>query len=153
MRSLSVRKMLRRALTKAGAVNFRPAPLRSTCPPLRLEALEDRTAPATFTVMNTNDSGMASFPQPIVDPNPSSDAATIAFDIGGGGVQTIRVLSALPTITHAVVIDGTTQPGYSGAPLVVLNGSSAGLGVRGLEISAGNSTVKGLVVNGFQTIG
>jgi len=73
----------------------------------------------------------------------------IHFSIGGGGVQTITPGSALPTITQPVTIDGTTQPGYAGAPIIELNGSSAGAGVNGLQISASNSTVRGLAINRF----
>jgi len=73
----------------------------------------------------------------------------IAFNIGGGGAQTISPSSALPVITAPVVIDGTTQPGFSGSPLVELSGTNAGVVTAGLNITAGGSTVRGLVVNGF----
>src|SRR5262245_62490994 len=46
----------------------------------RLEPLEDRLAPATFTVRNTNDSGADSLRQAIIDANAASGADTIAFD-------------------------------------------------------------------------
>src|SRR5262249_5120853 len=74
---------------------------------------------------------------------------TIAFDVGGGGAQTIQPRSALPTITDHVVIDGTTQPGYAGRPVIVLNGSLTTGSANGLTITAGFSTVQGLVINGF----
>ncbi|MBI4672182.1 MAG: right-handed parallel beta-helix repeat-containing protein [Chloroflexi bacterium] len=74
---------------------------------------------------------------------------TITFNIGGGGTQTIAPTSALPAITDPATIDGTTQPGYAGAPLIELDGTNAGAGVNGLNISAENSTVKSLVINRF----
>ena len=37
----------------------------------------------------------------------------IAFNISGGGVHTIKPLTALPAITQSVLIDGYTQPGSS----------------------------------------
>ena len=58
----------------------------------------------------------------------------------------------MPTITNPVVIDGTTQPGFAGTPIVELSGASAG-GGNGLTISAGGSTVRGLVINRFGTAG
>jgi CSLREA domain-containing protein len=73
----------------------------------------------------------------------------IAFNIGGGGAQTISPSSALPVITAPVVIDGTTQPGFGGVPLVELSGTGAGVVTAGLNITGGGSTVRGLVVNGF----
>jgi titin len=111
--------------------------------------LEDRRLPSVYTVSNTNDSGPGSLRQAILDANAGHGSDTIAFNISGGGVQTIRPNSPLPTITVPVTIDGTTQPGFAGTPLVVLNGASAGGNARGLTIAGGNSVVKGLVVNGF----
>lgn len=116
----------------------------------RVESLEDRLAPATFTVLNTNDSGADSLRQAILDANANPGADLIAFNIGGGGVQTIAPTSALPTITDAVTIDGTTQPGFSGSPIIELNGASAGT-ATGLVIKASNSTVRSLVINSFAT--
>src|SRR5438094_10355275 len=43
--------------------------------------------------------------------NRSGGEDTIAFDIPGRGLQTISPLSALPDLTDAVILDGTTQPG------------------------------------------
>lgn len=114
----------------------------------RLESLEDRLAPATFTVLNTLDSGIGSLRQAILDANSNSGADLIAFNIGGGGVQSIAPTSALPTITDAVTIDGTTQPGFAGSPVIELSGANAGA-ANGLIITAGNSTVRGLVINRF----
>lgn len=79
--------------------------------------------------------------------NPGSD--TIAFAIGIGQ-KTIQVGSMLPVITDPVVIDGTTQPGFFGSPIVEISGSGcvAG-GGDGLTGTAGDTTVRGLVVNRF----
>src|SRR2546425_11283768 len=102
----------------------------------------------TFTVINTNDSGAGSLRQAILDANANAGLDTINFSIGSG-VQTINVGSttglALPTITDPVIVDGTTQPGYAGSPLIELNGTSAGPSQNGLFITAGSSTIKGLV--------
>ncbi len=76
--------------------------------------------------------------------NPGAD--TITFSIGSG-VRTIAPMSALPDVTGAVTIDGTTQPGFSGAPIIELSGVSAGSGVDGLKLTGGSSIVKGLVIN------
>jgi CSLREA domain-containing protein len=72
----------------------------------------------------------------------------IAFNIPGIGPHSIQVQSALPVITDPVVLDGTTQPGFSGRPLIELDGSQAGAAYA-LTILAGNSTVRGLVINRF----
>ena len=103
---------------------------------------------ATFPVTNTNDSGPGSFRQAILSANMGGGYDTITFSIGTG-VQTIEPLSPLPTITNPVIIEATTQPGFSGTPLIELDGALAGAGANGLRISAGNSTVQGLVINRF----
>jgi len=74
---------------------------------------------------------------------------TIAFSIAGVGPHTISPGSALPTITDPVVIDGSSEPDFVSTPVVELDGTSAGAAVNGLNITAGGSTVKGLVINRF----
>jgi plastocyanin len=104
---------------------------------------------ATYTVTNTNDSGAGSLRQAILNANSDGGAGTIAFDIPGTGVHTIIPSSALPAVSDTVTINGITQPGYAGTPLIELDGASAGSGVDGLDLVAGNTTVRGLIVNRF----
>jgi parallel beta-helix repeat protein len=102
---------------------------------------------ATLTVTTTADSGGGSLRQAILDSNASAGVLdTIAFAIGSG-VQTITPLSALPTITDPVVIDGSTQPGYAGTPLIDIAGQ--GLAAQSLFLTAGGSTIRALVLRGF----
>ena len=118
---------------------------------------------STFTVVNALDTPAHSSYVPPgslrdavnhvnADTQPGID--TINFAIGSGP-QTIKLgYYALPTITHSVVIDGTSQPGFAGKPLIELDGTTAfSSGGNGLFISAGNSTVKGLVINRFHNDG
>jgi hypothetical protein len=46
----------------------------------RLELLEERTLPTTFTVSNLNDSGAGSLRQAIIDANTAAGADTIVFN-------------------------------------------------------------------------
>jgi hypothetical protein len=101
--------------------------------------------------------GLVSLREAITFANINAGLDTITFNIPGGGVRTIALSSALPAITDAVVIDGYTQPGAvpntsingnNAVLLIELNGSVAGA-VSGLNITAGGSTVRGLVLNGF----
>src|SRR5215216_5409992 len=63
------------------------------------------------------------------------------------GATTINLLEPLDFITDPVTIDGTTQPGFAGTPIVEINGqSNPG---NGLEILANGTIVKGLVINRF----
>lgn len=96
---------------------------------------------ATLTVTNTNDSGPGSLRQAIADAN-AAPGSTIAFAIGSG-LRIIRPLSELPTLLGGSV-DGTTQPGYSGTPLIGIDGSLLPPFSRGL--AAYNSNLKALLV-------
>ncbi|HZM89033.1 MAG TPA: right-handed parallel beta-helix repeat-containing protein, partial [Blastocatellia bacterium] len=107
-------------------------------------------SPPPLIVTNTNDSGAGSLRQAITSANADPVQNAITFNIPGAGVKTISPLSALPPITQPVIIDGLSQPGATcGSPLIELNGTNAGAGTDGLNISGGNSTVKGLVINRF----
>ncbi|MEP6901461.1 MAG: hypothetical protein ABJA66_06900, partial [Actinomycetota bacterium] len=78
--------------------------------------------------------------------------AVINFNISGGGVKTITPLSALPEVGH-ITIDGTSQPGYSGTPLIELNGNSVNVNPSyGLVIKS-TTTIRGLSINRFNTSG
>ena len=83
---------------------------------------------------------------------------TIRFAIGSGA-QTINVTSELPNLTVPVVIDGTTQPGFVGIPLIGIDGSAAGtangilIRSTGFVRTAGNSTIRGLAIGRFSGAG
>jgi len=108
---------------------------------------------ATFTVTSTADSGPGSLRQAILDANAAPGPHLIAFAVGGGGPATIAPLSALPPLTQAITVDGTTQPGFAGTPIVELDGSQAGIGVDGLDENAGNGVIRGLSIGGFGAYG
>src|SRR5262249_41947933 len=76
---------------------------------------------------------------------------TIAFQIPGEGAHTIQPTSPLPVINDPVLLDGWSQPGFAGAPLIELDGSFAGFNyVNGLILTASNSPVQGLVISRFE---
>jgi hypothetical protein len=111
-----------------------------------------------FTVTNTNDSGGGSLRQAILDAN-SMGGGMITFNVGATGVHTITPITALPTITQSVTIDGYTQPGASANTnpptmgdnaiiLIEMNGTVLG-GDNGLTVGASNCSVHGLAIGGF----
>lgn len=115
-----------------------------------LEWMESRVLLATFIVTNTSDTNSAgSLRYAINQSNMTPGSNVIDFNIANSGVQSIHLTSGLPGITVPVTIDGTTEPGYAGTPLIELNGTGAGGNVNGLNISAGNTTIEGLAINRF----
>ena len=103
--------------------------------------------------------GECSLRAAIEQANASDAAVVIEFNVEGVGPHTIQPGAMLPDITQPVTIDGYTQPGASENTLdagsnavlrIELDGSLAvGSNVHGLRITAGNSTVRGLVINRF----
>lgn len=105
----------------------------------------------------------------IEESNATTGTQTITFNIsgtadftnGGQNGYTIQPTSGLPQITDTVNIDGYTQPGaqantaiapnpLNGRLLVELNGDNAGVSDGlGFFSNSNNSTIKGLVINGF----
>jgi CSLREA domain-containing protein len=83
--------------------------------------------------------------------NPGVDF--IHFDIPGAGPHLIRPTSPLPRITENVTIDGSTQPGFAGTPLIEISGELAGAGADGLWITAEFCQIGWLAVNRFDETG
>ena len=71
----------------------------------------------------------------------------ITFDIPGSAPHVISVATALPTITESVVIDATTQPGYSSAPVIELR--DAGDVDHALQIATDSVTILGISATEF----
>ncbi len=117
----------------------------------QLESLERRELLATFTVMNTSDSGTDSLRDVIARVNAdTSTTDSIAFGVRG----TIALQSALPAITRPVQINGpTSTPGAiesGGPPAIVIDGTNAGAGADGLTLlGPGGSTVRYLSIVNF----
>ncbi len=60
-------------------------------------------------------------------------------------MQTIAPITPLPAITTSVLIDGTTQPGYAGTPLIAVGGGLSAI-EGGVTISASEVTIRGMAV-------
>jgi hypothetical protein len=116
-----------------------------------LEPLEGRQMLSTFTVTNTDDSGTGSLRQAIINSDAVKGPNAINFKIPGSGVLTINVLSAPSAITQPVTIDGTTEPNSGGKPVIQIDGTKAGSGAVGLDLTsaASGSTLKGLAITDF----
>jgi|GEM_PF-411240 len=103
---------------------------------------------ATFIVSNTSPSGPGSLQQAILEANANAGPDIIAFAIGSGA-QTIAPTNPLPILTDPVTIDGSTQPGYAGRPLIEISGAGAGGAINGLVIATSNCVIQALAINRF----
>ena len=86
----------------------------------------------------------------ITQANAAGGADTITFSIGTG-VATINLAAALPNVTGQVTIDGTTQEGFAGTPLIEIVRNAAPAAANGLVLAAGSagSTIRGLSIQSF----
>jgi len=118
-----------------------------------LEQLEQKQLLTTFTVTDPSSdpltSGSLAWAITAANNNPGVD--DIAFNLGGGGAQMIALTQALPSITGPVNINGNTQPGYAGTPLIQIDGGTNLVSGHGLTLAAGSggSTIQGLSLSGF----
>jgi CSLREA domain-containing protein len=111
-------------------------------------------ADQTFVVNSQNDASdgtcnaaHCSLREAITAANAAAGHDTIVFSISGAGVHTI-LATAQPIIENAVTIDGTTEPGYAGTPLIELDGVGApGATALSFNIGSGASTIRGLALN------
>src|SRR5262245_53135651 len=96
---------------------------------LFLEPLEDRWAPATFSVITIGDTGAGvgltgDLRYCINQANALPGPDQIRFAIPGAGPHTIiSTTGGLPVITDTVQLDGWSQggPGYTGPPLIEID--------------------------------
>ena len=75
----------------------------------------------------------------------------IRFDIPGAGTHKILVGSNLPAINSHTFIDGASEPGYVGQPVIEIDG--ANVASLGLRFMSSNSSAKGLSIINFTAIG
>ena len=130
---------------------------------LAVEPLEDRAVPAIVTVTSTGDTvardgvvtlreaiTAANYRQAVGDvPNPGLAPVVIRFSVPGAGAYTISPRSALPALRYNVTIDGTSQPGYTGTPLIRLDGWAAGA-ADGLSVIGSGNVIRGLSIQRFR---
>jgi len=117
----------------------------------------------TFTVNSTDDTddifpgngicddgtGNCTLRAAIQEANACNGIDTIAFDIPGSAPHTFQPSVPLPALGESVIIDGTTEPDFTGTPVIEIDGSLITDFEPGIQILAGNCVVKGLVINRF----
>jgi hypothetical protein len=96
------------------------------------------TALTVFKVTNTNDTGDGSLRRAINDAKNDPGVDAIFFKIPGPGVHVIQPLTDLPAVYDNIA--GDSQPGYSGTPLIQIDGS-----LDSSQISDGVFVYRGII--------
>ncbi|HEU5283162.1 MAG TPA: DUF2341 domain-containing protein, partial [Burkholderiales bacterium] len=119
------------------------------------DTADGNTASLSALYASKGADGRISLREAIVAANNTVNAGTadlVRFNILGAGPHTINLASALPDVTDAVSIDGTTDPDFTGTPIIELNGAGT-VGVNGLNLIANGNTIRGLIINRFDVSG
>ena len=118
---------------------------------------------ATYTVINTNDSGTGSLRQAIIDANATTADDTINFNISGcpNGVCTITLTGGELAINATSTADKLTITNSTGASNLLISGNNqsrvfyvegnANLTLDGVTVTGGNGT--GMTNTGFNGLG
>ena len=109
-----------------------------------------------LTVTTTNDIGIGSLREAINCANEGFGPQQIQFNIAGNGPHIIYVGSSngqpFPNlIDNGTVIDGSTQSGFTGDPLIILDGSQTNWGgpFNALYLLGDNCEIYGLTIRYF----
>jgi CSLREA domain-containing protein len=109
----------------------------------------------SFTVNTTDDnddgacSGVhCSLREAINAANASPGFNGVYFNISGAGVHIIETAAGFPESTDPILIDATTQPGWTGTPLIELRSSVFQNGTA-LSVRGGGSTIEGFSIVNF----
>jgi hypothetical protein len=122
--------------------------------------IDPATASRDIVVTNTHDRGPGSLRNAIMLANLLPGHDDIRFDIPAdqavGGQYVISVNSPLPGLSESVTIDGRTQTGFAGTPLIRIEGTNIGiygddivfrsLNVQALNIEGSNNAIYGTIV-------
>ena len=107
-------------------------------------------------VNNSNDAGNGSFREAILCANATPGPNTILFDIPGQGPHTLfvgeKTGEALPALLDPyTIVDATTQPGYSGNPVIILDGQQTDwtIPINAIWVRADHCEVYGFEVKNF----
>jgi CSLREA domain-containing protein len=115
---------------------------------------DDNDASPGDGICETATPGQCTLRAAIEEANNLAGEQTINFNITGAGPHTIIPNSNLPTITEAVIIDGTSEPDYVNAPVVRINGITISEGSSiGLNVLSDGVTIKGLAIGNFNPVG
>ena len=95
----------------------------------------------------------------LVETNATPALGQIDFDIPtadtghNAGVWTITAISSLPTAANSLLVNGVSQPGYLGTPIIALDGNVTGASTDGLTFNGANSGLSAFSIINFDRHG
>lgn len=99
-------------------------------------------------VSSSADAGPATLREAIHWAN-ASGGGSIRFNLPGAN-PSLAPLNPLPDLTAGhTILDGATQPGYAGQPLIEISGGGVGFAWAGLVIPSGSNMVRGFSFTGW----
>ncbi|MBT8332906.1 MAG: DUF4347 domain-containing protein, partial [Deltaproteobacteria bacterium] len=122
------------------------------------DILDGNTNSILELIADPGTDGNISLREAIEAANNTTGFDKISFNIPGAGPHVITLdqnLNALPYITEAIYIDGSSEPDYAGTPVIQIDGSdlSAKVGDNydGFRLDTGSdgSTIRGFSITGF----
>lgn len=102
---------------------------------------------ATFTVTNSAAFGTGSLPDAVAKANSNAGPDVIAFNLAAP--YRIILTNQLPPFTNAVLVDGATQSGFTGSPVVKITANTNTF--AGFLLSATAASIQSLHLAGFGT--
>ena len=147
--------------TGLSAVAARPVAASTTFVVNRIGDQPDLNLANASCDVSTNAGSQCTLRAAIQEANDTPGADTINFNITTTS-KTITPATPLPAIAEQLTVDGYSQPGSSentkaassnAILVIILNGLNAGAGSRGLAVDANGSTIRGLVIQRFDTAG
>ncbi|MFO1321697.1 MAG: DUF4347 domain-containing protein [Burkholderiales bacterium] len=124
----------------------------TTTADINASGIVDGNASQDIAWLNAHRGTDISLREAIIAANNTAGANAITFNIAAAlvsGKHTITLASALPTVSGAVLLDGTTEPDYAGTPVIVINGGSLSGSPAGLALTADGNTIQGIVIESF----
>ncbi|MDH4170997.1 MAG: PKD domain-containing protein, partial [Acidimicrobiia bacterium] len=90
----------------------------------------------------------------IAEANAAANLDVVAFTIppayaAAPGVFRFTPASPYPNMSHPVILDAATQPGWSGDPIVELDGTAAAGATAGLNLVTSDSFIRGFILHSF----
>lgn len=80
------------------------------------------------------------------------NAREIRFNIPGSGPFRFEPTSPYPSLLRETTIDGTTQPGFTGTPIIEIDGSNISGAAEGIRVQRPNCVIRGLVINNMPAV-